>query len=77
MTDVTAKPVMKKSDSNAPKNIILSDKELEEKEDKLENKNTLKRERSAHIALHRFLEQAGVENTDYWLYSDEDLCHWL
>lgn len=77
MSNVTAVPVTKCPPGKTAKMVILTDKELEEKEEQLGNKNTLKRVCSAHIAFHRYLEQAEVENKDYWLYSDEDLCKWL
>lgn len=75
MTELTVKP--RKPTTKQSKFVILTDEELKEKEEKLDNANTLKRECSAHITFDKFLEQAGVQSRDYWLYSDEDLCQWL
>ncbi len=54
-----------------------TDEELAAKEELMDNKNTLKHEHSAHIAFDKFLEQAGVQSHEYWLYTDEELNQWM
>ena len=66
-----------KKSANAKKMVVFSDEELVAKEELMDNKNMLKHECSAQIAFDKFLEQAGVESHEYWLYSDQELCKWL
>ena len=57
--------------------VIYTDQEVENKGQKVKNKNTLRGELHADKAFRRFLDQAGVSNTEYWTYPIDDLDKYL
>ena len=56
---------------------ILTDEELELKRQKLKNENTKKQNRRADSTFQKFLEEAGCESTEYWLYDEPTLDKYL
>lgn len=50
-----------------------SDEEMQEKQEKLQNSNTIANEKKAVRAFKAYLEEIGEENTDFFTYTEEEL----
>lgn len=60
--------------ASAPKHFKHQTKEqLEEKQEQLQNQSTIANEKKAVKAFKAYLDEAGVENTDFFTYSQDEL----
>ena len=59
------------------RNVILTDKEVENKNQQGKNKNTQNQNKRADKAFRNFLTEAGVESTEYWLSEEDELDKYL
>ena len=75
-------PKRKLSDISIPfpgttRNVIVTDEEIENKNEQAKNKNRENQNKRADKAFRNFLTEAGVTNTEYWLFEEQEFDKYL
>ena len=60
-----------------PKDLQLSDDQLEKRLKEGQNPNTVRSEKKADQAFTRYLQENGADDVEYWYFEEPELDNWL